>query len=221
MGVLPRANLHPLLSAASSCGICWKAMDSMSNFFINQVNPKFKEYNRPLFLAIVVFIPTAVLTLLLFYLMVSDCETQVKVASDIPRLRDEIEGAHCVVSTTFVQTTCRSISDCSSAYAGGRLDGTNYCPAHAAYYEGADWCDGTAVFMAEIENCPAAMPTLGAALGYAGFIELALTVCIVFGLTQTGCIAGGPKGHMGQMIKEIIEGKDTGKEIADVVGESA
>merc|ERR1712207_71465 len=96
-----------------------------------------------------------------------------------------------------------------------------YCDDAQSDFTSAAGCSDNGAFMAEVRVCPSALPTFGAALGYAGFIELALTVCIVFGLTQTGCITGGPKGHMGQMIKEIIEEKDTGKEIADVVGESA
>merc|ERR1719356_1282030 len=66
--------------------------------------------------------------------------------------------------------------------------------------------------MAEVRVCPSALPTFGAALGYAGFIELALTIVIVFALQQCGVLRGGPEGYLGQMIKEIADGKDTGKE---------
>jgi len=199
------------------------AMVAMSNFFINQVNPKFKEYNRPLFLAIVVFIPTAVLTLMLFFTMVSDCNSQVKVGANIQQILREIKGADCVWNSDYLETNC-GYGKCTSEYAACRLITVDYCEGSLKdWYTSAVACPDNGVLSAQIKQCPEAMPTLGAAMGYAGFIELAVTICLVFALTKTGVISGGPKGHMGQMIQEIIKDKntDTGKEIGDVIGASA
>jgi len=201
-------------------------MDSLSDFFINQVNPKFKEYNRPLFVAIAVFIPTVALTFLLFTIMLNDCNSMVVTADSLSSLQPLLEGAKCIHGSSRVTALCRQLNyQCEVSYTACKVDFIDYCNEGSAnynYYQTqADPCPTYAPFQANAEMCPDVLPTFGAALGYAGFIELALTVCIVFGLTQTGCITGGPKGHMGQMIKEIIEEKDTGKEIADVVGESA
>jgi len=197
-------------------------MVAMSNFFINQVNPKFKEYNRPLFVAIAVFIPTVALTFLLFFIMVSDCSSTVVTADSLQNLEPLLQSAQCIHGSMRITALCRQLHyDCEVGYTACRVDFIDYCQGvNHNFYQEADPCPDWAPFQATAETCPHALPTFGAALGYAGFIELAITVCIVFGLTQTGCIAGGPKGHMGQMIKEIIEEKDTGKEIADVVGES-
>ena len=58
----------------------------MKGFVVNHVNPKFKEYNKPFFLAVVVAIPTAVLTLALFHTMVNTCSREVKVESTVARM---------------------------------------------------------------------------------------------------------------------------------------
>jgi len=200
-------------------------MVAMSNFFINQVNPKFKEYNRPLFLATVVFIPTVVLTFLLFFLMLNDCSRTVVTATYIHALKRMIKDAPCIHSSTRVATICRRLDYyCETSHLACFVDTATYCDTpEGDYYRkvgtaaGPDPCPEYAPFTAEPETCPDVLPTLGAALGYAGFIELAVTICMVFALTQTGMLSGGTKGHMGKMIKEIMEEKDTGKEIADVI----
>jgi len=198
-------------------------MDSLSNFFINQVNPKFKEYNRPLFVAIAVFIPTVALTFLLFFIMVNDCKSTAVTADSLLNLEPLLQSAQCIHESSRITALCRQLHyPCQVGYTACRVDFIDYCQGpNYDYFQTADPCPTRAPFQATGEMCPDALPTLGAALGYVVFIELAFAVCVVFGLTQTGIIAGGPKGHRGQMIKEIIEEKDTGKEIADVVGESA
>merc|ERR1712186_52719 len=168
---------------------------------------------RPLFVAIAVFIPTVALTFLLFIIMANDCKSQVVTADSLLSLQPLLEGAKCIHGSSRVTALCRQLHyNCEVDYTACKVDFIDYCNEGSAnwnYYQTqADPCPTRAPFQANAEMCPDALPTFSAALGYAGFIELALT----------GCIAGGPKGHMGQMIKEIIDEKGTGKEIADVVG---
>merc|ERR1711902_250631 len=107
---------------------------------------------------------------------------------------EKIEGAKCIHSTTYL-TTVGVQGSLKTSYTGCNLNSIpNYCPFNKNYYDNADPCPDNSALMAEIESCPEPMPTLGAALGYAGFIELAITIGLVFVLTRTGLISGGPKG---------------------------
>merc|ERR1740121_666033 len=107
-------------------------------------------------------------------------------------------------------------------YSPFKVSSATYCDdAQSDFSSAQAACSGNGAFMAEVRVCPSALPTFGAALGYAGFIELALTIVIVFALQQCGVLRGGPEGYLGQMIKEIADGKDTGKEIGAEQGVAA
>jgi len=185
----------------------------MKGFVVNQVNPKFKEYNKPFFLAVVVAIPTAALTLVLFHTMVSTCSTEVHVESMDSRMSNAInEKAKCALQTFYTSVGTEAM------YLPCKVSGVTYCDDAQDDFTSAAGCSDNGAFMAEVRVCPSALPTFGAALGYAGFIELALTIVIVFALQQCGVLRGGPEGYLGQMIKEIADGQDTGKEIGAGVG---
>ena len=187
----------------------------MKGFVVNQVNPKFKEYNKPFFLAVVVFIPTAALTLALFNAMVNTCSKEVLVESMDSRFSPAIdEAGKCVLMTFYTK-----VNGDKAEYSPCKVSSATYCDdAQSDFSSAQTACSGNGAFMAEVRVCPSALPTFGAALGYAGFIELALTIVIVFALQQCGVLRGGPEGYLGQMIKEIADGKDTGKEIGAEVG---
>jgi hypothetical protein len=186
----------------------------MKGFVVNQVNPKFKEYNKPFFLAVVVAIPTAALTLALFHTMVNTCSREVQIESTAARMSYRIgEDAKCAL-----QTFKTNVNNGEAEYYPCKVSDVTYCDDAQSDFTSAAACSSNGAFMAEVRVCPSALPTFGAALGYAGFIELALTIVFVFALQQCGVLRGGPEGHLGQMIKEIADGKDTGKEIGAEVG---
>lgn len=186
----------------------------MKGFVVNQVNPKFKEYNKPFFLAVVVAIPTAALTLVLFNTMVNTCSTEVHVETMDSRMSYAInENAKCALQTFYT-----SVDGTEAEYLPCKVSDVTYCDDAQDDFTSAADCSDNGAFMAEIRVCPSALPTFGAALGYAGFIELALTIVIVFALQQCGVLRGGPEGYLGQMIKEIADGTDTGKEIGAEAG---
>merc|ERR1712224_373571 len=105
-----------------------------------------------------------------------------------------------------------------SYYRPCNIAGSTYCSDAQNDFIVAEPCSKNGVFMAEVQVCPSPLSTLGAALGYAGFIELAITIAFVFTLMRCGILRGGPDGHMGQMIKQIVDNKDTGKAIGGEVG---
>lgn len=193
------------------------SIESAKGFVINQVNPKFKEYNKPFFLALMVGIPTAVLTFMMFMLLVTQCAPTSYTASSPESLLDKGARCKCIQVTRLLKSespdarfvNCDIGSDATYCEREGFVEGFDKCPSGAQ----------TPLLMLECDECPAPLPTLGAALGYAGFIELAITIACVFTLTQCGILRGGPEGHMGKMIKELMKTKDTGKEIGgEVVG---
>merc|ERR1712146_617534 len=97
-------------------------------------------------------------------------------------------------------------------YSPCTVEGVTYCDDAQSVFSTSDVChSGSGALMAEVKVCPSVLSTLGAAMGYAGFIELAITIVFVFALQQCGVLRGGPAGHLGQMIKEIVDGKDTAK----------
>jgi len=188
-------------------------VNSVKGFVVNQVNPKFKEYNKPFFLAITVAIPTAVLTLMLFYIMMNNCTQETKIAPMAKDLQDKIDKAKCASQTFYTYIFQEQDGTYGSYYSPCRVDGATYCDDAQDVFPNAASCSNNGAFMAEVRVCPAPMSTFGAALGYAGFIELAITVAFVFVLMRCGILQGGPDGYMGQMIQEIVANKGTGKEI--------
>merc|ERR1712060_18322 len=186
---------------------------SMKGFVVNQVNPKFKEYNKPFCLAVVVAIPTAALTLGLFAVMLNNCSEEVKIFPMASHMKDGIDKAKCATQTFYT-----SVNANAAEYYPCSVAGATYCDDAQSDFPSAAACSSNGAFMAEVRVCPSPLSTLGAALGYAGFIELAITVVCVFALQQCGILRGGPEGYMGQLIKEIADGKDTGKEIGGEVG---
>jgi hypothetical protein len=190
----------------------------MKNFVVNQVNPKFKEYNKPFFLAVVVFIPTAALTLALFATMVTNCPLETKISSMGSQMKDDIEGAKCAYRTFYTYVYSEG-TGYAAYYRPCNVQGVTYCDDAQSDFTTSSTCDsGSGALLAEVRVCPSVPSTLGAAMGYAGFIELAITIVFVFALQQCGVLRGGPAGHLGQMIQEIVDGKDTGKEIGAEVG---
>jgi len=186
----------------------------MKNFVVNQVNPKFKEYNKPFFLAVVVAIPTLALTLALFAAMMENCPVETKISSMGSQMKDGIEEGKCAFRTFYT-----SVSGNGALYLPCSVEGVTYCDDAQSDFPSASPCgDASGAFMAEVKVCPNMLSTLGAAMGYAGFIELAITIVFVFALQQCGVLRGGPAGHLGQMIKEIVDDRDTGKEIGGQVG---
>jgi len=193
----------------------------MKGFVVNQVNPKFKEYNKPFFLAVVVAIPTLALTLALFAAMMNNCPMETKISSMGSQMKDDIEGAKCAFRTfyTYVYADATKASGYGAYYSPCTVEGVTYCDDAQSVFSTSDVChSGSGALMAEVKVCPGVLSTLGAAMGYAGFIELAITIVFVFALQQCGVLRGGPAGHLGQMIKEIVDGKDTAKEIGGEVG---
>jgi len=160
---------------------------SMKGFVVNQVNPKFKEYNKPFFLAVVVAIPTAALTLALFHTMVNTCSREVQIESTAARMSYRIgEDAKCAL-----QTFKTNVNNGEAEYYPCKVSDVTYCDDAQSDFTSAAACSSNGAFMAEVRVCPSALPTFGAALGYAGFIELALIIVFVFALQQCGVLCGG------------------------------
>jgi hypothetical protein len=186
---------------------------SMKGFVVNQVNPKFKEYNKPFALAIVVGIPTLGLTFALFMRMFTQCTESVYTAGMSGGLEVLLGQSDCVheAMRAQIQGTYLGFKPCN-------LPGVNYCEEEGTtMYKNADVCLNEGLFMGKAKVCPAMLATVGAALGYAGFIELLITVVCVFCFLQCGILRGGPNGYMGMMIKTIMAQKDTGKAIGSEV----
>merc|ERR1712039_1034657 len=99
---------------------------------INQVNPKFKEYNRPLFVAIAVFIPTVASTFLLFTIMLNDCNSMVVTADSLSSLQPLLEGAKCIHGSSRVTALCRQRTLQLLPDAGRSMPCIGLCGIHRA-----------------------------------------------------------------------------------------
>ena len=71
---------------------------AMKEFVITNVNPKFKQYNHPFKLALCVGIPSIVLTLMLFVVMMTQCTAVVHVQGGLRDLLEKNPSCSCVNS---------------------------------------------------------------------------------------------------------------------------
>jgi hypothetical protein len=235
-------------------------------FLVDQVNPKFKEYNRPLTLAILVAtISSAVLFGIWTYLMDVGWEERseifmwektmldklVEIATTEGRCIEYVfNGAPSISpeAATMTADWCLPVdfclswdSDCdwvdaycqASSYkqmlANGELkivdnpkarsDGLGRLTKRKAVWnidgewrdyespcdaQGGDGRGGFGLWTVLESIAPNKWTTLGAALGYMGFIELCVTVPLVYVCLRLGFLQGGPEGHMGEMVKSLL-----------------
>jgi len=267
---------------------------AFKSFVVKQVNPKFKEYNKPFLLAVIVGTITLGLTSVLFWMMANQCN-DVTVSDAQNNFEDKLTPCRCILSTAtlgidrcnmaletryclytkeysdkisidnycqnrgymvgLVRSTGDAAASSGSAAASGAADAVA-ADSVAADVVAADavaadavvagamddggavasgpsvgvgcfdadtisvssgWrqaeahgtdvpiCAGDTLYHGVCEMCPSKLTTFGAALGYSGFIELVVTVPLVFVLLKCGCLQGGERGHLGQMVKEIFQ----------------
>jgi len=188
-------------------------------FVIDNANPKLKLYNRPFILAVSIFC-IAILVNLAFYFGMMACQRLEHSESNTDKLTRFIQNnAKCVHQTAYmtledstikwkacVWPVDHGVPSCS----GGGIDrATARCLN--TYRERGD-----GIFLADYEECPDQLTTIGAALGYYGFIELVVTVALVSLLRSAGVISAGDESYAKQIVrqwvKELLEQKDTGKE---------
>jgi hypothetical protein len=74
------------------------------------------------------------------------------------------------------------------------------------------------MFVVELEMAPDPAATLGAALGYVGFLELLATIIFTFVLSKLGCLSGGDASYMSLWIKDLVGQQDTAKQLGQEVG---
>ena len=239
---------------------CGKLATKAQAFVIDQVNPKFKLYNKPLLLAIVVLAFSLPITAgIWFYL--SQCEQKTMMAPS-DTIYDSLKhaSASCVLQarqgpmdriwpcnpevdaefvskywkpgaadssqTVFVDLPCcshlanpitREVLD--RHYSGG-VDPkpADYLLEHPCNDDNTyrvqqqlfEMCGRsiygnvqTPILYVEYETCPNTFSTLGPALGFYGFIEVAVGGITVFVLQYFGIIKAGEEGHLGTMIKQL------------------
>eukprot|EP00933_Yihiella_yeosuensis_P042096 TRINITY_DN365_c0_g1_i1.p1 TRINITY_DN365_c0_g1~~TRINITY_DN365_c0_g1_i1.p1 ORF type:complete len:237 (-),score=56.11 TRINITY_DN365_c0_g1_i1:377-1024(-) len=200
---------------------------------VDLVNPKFHKYSKPLMITILVALPTAAVTAALFFAMVTDCKNSVQIN----------DGWHGHEELTKTAPTCVFFYDilvnhqvtgqpvfqaCSSV--DQEVDGKSYKAPSVPICDGIEapskavaecpWGNNGKILKYSYKQCPAAMSTLGAALGYSAFIELVFTIVVLGVLTQSGFIEKDGT-YFRELLDQVVEEKGTGKEIcieAGVVG---
>lgn len=203
---------------------------AQGDFLVDTVNPRLKSYNRPLFLAIAIGGFTVIATFCLFIVMANNCDgNRTLVVGDIEDVNIAInEGSvgtcyyymqvlkyesgsltnrKCVWTNNEDATLCdfsydqMSVLDpCFSDYTSG---------SHNPYYE--------SMITIRYKECPSVLPTLGAAFGYATFIELFFTGVIIFPLLRLGCIKNGRDSSQALSVMEWVKDMYSQKDTAEAV----
>jgi hypothetical protein len=175
------------------------------NWFIDLVNPKFKNYNRPFLLALVIGGLTFASTMAMYSIMVNDCfdyNTGSGVNQHTVETVLNSDTVHCHFSSQIMQwkVVAGNIqeiknNDCKWNFKGAE----KICPADSnnwwlelpdCEYLGHDdgWHTGLTTFT--FRTCPDPLSTLGAAFGYSAFIELFFTGIIIIPLLKGGFLLG-------------------------------
>lgn len=219
----------------------------LASSFVDFVNPKFKFFNRPLFLAILVGGLTSVFTLILYFEMMKVGAREESASTPAARVDGMIEnlGATCIHSP---QSRLGIYTDEEGH------EGINYfaCVLVEEEVAGAPtWCNADEkaareAFLAECRtihadgpdpdvcNCrsakksgwsvlhfyydvtPDQTSTLGAALGYAGFIELLVTIAVIGVLSKVGYI-NKDSAYFKELIEQANEKHGTALEVGGVM----
>jgi len=212
------------------------------DFLVDTVNPKLKNYNKPLTLAIAIAVFTLFSTLGLFGIMINQCDgNQTLVGgdfSDVDIAFKEGSVGKCIYYVQISKYDNGRLTNGKCLWTRGGVEVT-YCD---------DWGEGDqkidpqsvlepcssdydndpyseAVIQIRYKWCPPWMPTLGAALGYTGFIELFFTGLIILPLLSCGCIKNGKHSSQAlsvkEWVKEMYGQKDTAKEVGEHVTSAA
>jgi hypothetical protein len=271
-----KAKIHEQLDIGS--------YEDVKDKFIVMVNPRFKSFNKPLAIALLVGGSTFIFIIILFSVMMSAYEDRAVVGKLGLISNIMNEEASCVKSLTklvplveddefakgIATETSYPCSDYSLIagyekpalrpnYVGvgpdlitGRfvlnnnwenfcnLDGIDYlervsvvrnymggivdeelrtcvvATSNQAYPDGSlsGVNDDSNLYTIEYVVYPPFFPTLGAALGYAGFIELFITVIVLYTLSKLGFIKHD-EAFMKDLIKNLIEEKGKAAEVKD------
>eukprot|EP00931_Biecheleriopsis_adriatica_P019605 TRINITY_DN1331_c0_g1_i6.p1 TRINITY_DN1331_c0_g1~~TRINITY_DN1331_c0_g1_i6.p1 ORF type:complete len:233 (+),score=39.40 TRINITY_DN1331_c0_g1_i6:59-700(+) len=196
---------------------------------VDLVNPKFHKYSKPLFIAVTVGVPTAIITFLLFMSMISNCKTNVNI-SDGWHAHDvlSLTPPHCVFfydELVVIPSTGQvKFMGCSSV--DRVVDGKEYkapdiprCPeANVPEIDReCPWGDVGGIVKYSYTECPDPLATLGAALGYSAYIELVLTIVVLGILMQCGCIQRDGS-YLKELLDQAKEEKGTAKDIVGAAG---
>jgi hypothetical protein len=200
------------------------------DFLIDTVNPRLKSYNKPLSLAIAIGGFTVLATLLLFFSMVLQCDgNRTLVIGDIEDVDiafNEGSVGTCYYYAQVLRLESGFLTNTKCVWTNN--DAANLCdwvidqtaelePCYEDYSQNDE-----AVIQVMYKECPPVLPTLGAAFGYATFIELFFTGVIIFPLLKFGCIKNGRDSSQAlsvmEWVKDMYSQKDTGQEVIGHAG---
>jgi len=172
------------------------------SWFVDLVNPKFKNYNRPFFVALVIGGLTLTSTLVMYVIMVNDCFDYNTASATYEIGAEELiksDTVHCFFASQIMQwqTNDNGIGDIDNNRCLWKLGGADkVCPADkndwwlslpdCEYKEG--WVHGSTTIT--FRSCPDPLATLGAAFGYSAFIELFFTGVVILPLLKVGLLKG-------------------------------
>ena len=178
------------------------------SWFVDLVNPKFKNYNRPFVVALVIGGLTLGFTLIIFSIMVNDCFDYNAGSATYQRGAEELiksPQVHCFYATQIMQWRTNDSGDaigsmesdgCLWNYGGADKvcpdDGTNdwWLSLPNCEYKsfGEGWRSG--ITTVTFKSCPDPLSTLGAAFGYSALIELFFTGVVILPLLKLGLLKG-------------------------------
>jgi len=154
---------------------------------IDMVNPKFKAYNRPLFLAIVVGFCTYSLVAITAGQLIGGCE--VFTFTGVQRGLNEMYDRGAMSCFWFV----RPLADASGGNAKNCIphfaSADDYCPVEKE--TAGSPCassDENSMVTGLYEICPDLSTMTGASLGYATIIEFGITFLVIVLCTPCGCV---------------------------------
>lgn len=107
----------------------------------------------------------------------------------------------------FTVKSCGTYCDtegCSGDRTGVELDIFNQAGYDKARISSDRPCPPVGNLIAVMRVCPDKVTSLGAALGYAGFVELLVTILFVFVLERGGILKGGGKSYMSGWVKDLV-----------------
>jgi len=171
--------------------------------FIDVVNPKFKNFNRPLFLAIVVGMTTLAAFIALFVYLQSECVSQsmtgatpqvsmffeknpvkclhfaAKVEVDKDKNKLDMPMCRMVNYAISGKITPLDLPICDSGISDGSYEQDLPDMPTCTGIEHKDGTIDPALTMVEFDLCPDPVLTLGSAFGWVAMIELATTLVVL------------------------------------------
>jgi len=204
--------------------------EQSGDFVVDTVNPRLKSYNRPLFLALLIGLSTLAGTLLLFLIMVNNCDGNKTLVvgdfEDVEVALNEGSVGTCQYYTQILKLDLGKLVNqkcywtgpgksnlCDDWGGGNQRDVLDQCAT--------DYSKNSPIWESVIQirykECPPFLTTLGAAFGYMSFIELFFTGIFIFPMLRFGIIKNGKDSKLALNVQEWVTemwgSKDTAGEI--------